>query len=194
METPTAQRVWDWLGAGLTEVDGGVFADLVNVATAPLAEVEAAGRAVDGRPGWAAVFDPDTCPDYALVWLAQLVGVKLDQRLSVPAQRAQIRERPYIRRGQPESIRGAARPWLLSGDVTLIERDGGAYLLTVQYDAAQVGGIGSYADSAAAFATYADLYLSLKRYADTTGDRDRMQAAVLAAVPVGVVTTFDEIP
>jgi P2-related tail formation protein len=40
---------------------------------------------------WEIVFDVDNCPDYALPYLAQYVGVRIIQGSSVASQRQQIR-------------------------------------------------------------------------------------------------------
>ena len=189
LNSNAATEVHSWLGG----VQGGnVLTDLVDVLVAPLAEVEDVTRASSGRPGWARLLDPDTCPAALLPYLAQWVGVRLDQRTSIAAQRQQLKERPYHLRGTPAAIISAASLWLSSGEVTLTERDGGAYQFTVNYTTAQVGGLADYDALAAGNPTYDDVAVSFKTYDDFNGDEAAMQAAVLDAKPVGLVVTFNK--
>lgn len=196
MDSPTAEAVWTWLGTGLTDPDvdnGGVFAEVINALSEPLAETEAVVRASDGRPGWAGALDPDTVDTKALGWLGQFVGIRVRGRLSDLQIRQRIKDRPYYRRGTVESIKAAARPWLSLGDVTIIERDGSPNRFTVRYTAAQVGAI-TYDQLAAAYATYDDVATSFKRYSDISGNESRMQLEVDREKPVGDIVTYDKVP
>lgn len=195
LDSPTAEVVYAWLGPALTDPDEDhdwALAHLVNAATAALAEVEAVTRSADGQPGWTIALDPDTVPAALLPWLAQFVGVRLDDRLSTAGHRQQIKDRPYHRRGTNGAILAAARPWLAYGDVTLVERDGGAYRLTVQYAADQVD-VPTLEDVENTYTTLGDVEEQVRYLGDLEGDLARMQDAVLAAKPVGIVVTFQEV-
>lgn len=93
-------------------------------------------------PGWSALLDVERCPEIALPWLAQLVGVRLPPGLSEADQRARIRSTDGFRRGTRAAMIGAARATLTGGRTVLFrERDGAghgypaspdyAYVLTV---------------------------------------------------------------
>jgi hypothetical protein len=93
----------------------------------------------DGRPGWAILMDPDRCPPEALGYLAQFVGVTLNDGLSTTDQRARIKGTDGFKRGTRGALVAAAQQYLTgSKTVYVIERDasvdpvyGGAYGLTV---------------------------------------------------------------
>jgi P2-related tail formation protein len=90
----------------------------------------------DGTPGWAVLFDPDTCPVLFLPWLGRLVGVNLGGgSLSEAQMREAIRERSGFKRGTPDAIRSAAIRHLTGNQyVALAERDTGPghYTVTVR--------------------------------------------------------------
>lgn len=86
--------------------------------------VDANGRVI---PGWSSIVDVNRAPSAGLAWLAQLVGVTLDQRLSDADQRAQIRNVGGWDRGSLASIAGAPLPYLTGTKTVIIrERDPGA--------------------------------------------------------------------
>jgi hypothetical protein len=192
---PTATIVYRWVGPAITRPDeehDWALAHLVNAVTAALAEVEAVTRASDGRVGWAIALDPDTAPAELLGWLAPFAGVALDDRLSTAGQRQQIKDRPYHRRGTVEAIKAAARPWLAYGDVVLVERDGSAYRLTIQYAADQVD-VPTLEDVENTYPTLGDIEEQVRYLGDLEGDLARMQDAVEAAKPRGLVLNFQEV-
>lgn len=117
----------------------------------------------DIGPGWSRLFDTGTCPSYALPWLGQIVGVRVNPLLSDLDQREQIREVGGWSRGTPGSMLAAAQPYLTGTKFTLmIERYGG--------DAYQI------------------LYIT--HTAETPADPTLMEAAVIAQKPAGIVLTF----
>jgi hypothetical protein len=76
-------------------------------------------------PGWHTLMDPNLCPDYALPWLGQLVGVTVDLSLSVANQRTQILNEAGFTRGTPTALKLVAQQYLTgTKTVTLTERDG----------------------------------------------------------------------
>ncbi len=106
------------------------FLDTLGVAHQPLEEVIAD---TENGPGWAIVFDVDTCPSWGLPWLAQLVGVQLPIGISVEEARDRIRTPSGFARGTVLATVAAAQR-RLSGTrkVVVLERvEGHAYRYTV---------------------------------------------------------------
>jgi|SRR4051812_29753270 hypothetical protein len=86
-----------------------------------------------GLPPVAPILSVDLCPDWALPWLAQFVGVQLPVGIAPDAAREAIRSVAGWSRGTPAALRAAAA-FFLTGDKTVYfrERDGGnAYVLEV---------------------------------------------------------------
>lgn len=83
-------------------------------------------------PGWSPLLDLDRCPDEALPWLAQFVGVRLLPDSTPAEQRQRIVSTDGFRRGTPAAMRAAAQATLTgSQTVVITERDGDPYVLTV---------------------------------------------------------------
>lgn len=91
-------------------------------------------------PGWSMLVDLDRCPDDALPWLAQFVGVRLLPGSNPSEQRARIASTDGFRRGTVAALVGAAAS-TLTGErhVVFRERDHDpsdtpdyAYYLTVR--------------------------------------------------------------
>lgn len=119
----------------------------------------------DGTPGWAILLNPDTCPAYALPWLGQLVGVKVDTTLNVTFQRQQIEAVGGWYRGSPNSMINASKPYLTGTKfVQLVERYGGN--------------------------AYEILYITHTAETPTGAQLAAMQAAVIAQKPAGINLTF----
>lgn len=111
---------WAWIAAAF----GEQHADVENVVrTAP-----------SGLPGWARLFnvtaDAD-CPDWAVAWVAQFVGVSLRTGEPVADQRAQLH--PDATKKATTSAMVATVQTLLTGSKTVrvIERDPTAYQHTL---------------------------------------------------------------
>jgi hypothetical protein len=77
-------------------------------------------------PPLAPILDPGLAPDWALPWVAQLVGVRLPANIGPDEARVLITEARGFKRGTRESIYAAASYWL-TGDKTMYfrERDAG---------------------------------------------------------------------
>src|SRR4051812_14635550 len=73
-------------------------------------------------PGWSSLLDLDRCPDAALPWLAQLVGVRLLPNSTPDEQRARIASTDGFKRGTRDALIGAAQA-TLTGDKTVIFRE-----------------------------------------------------------------------
>jgi hypothetical protein len=82
---------------------------------------------------WVPLFYVDICPDWALPWLAQIVGVRLPASLSADDARTVIKELAQLQRGGPEAIKVVVGLFLTgSKTVFFRERDAGdAYRLEV---------------------------------------------------------------
>ncbi len=77
-------------------------------------------------PPWAPLFDVETCPDWALPWLAQVVGVRLIGGLDAQGQRDFISGMAFSRRGSPDSIRTLIQSQLAGSKLVWFrERDNG---------------------------------------------------------------------
>lgn len=85
--------------------------------------------------GWRRTFDPDRTPAWNLQWLSQLVGSPRLAGLTEAQQRVVVRDSPSLRRGTVPSLAAAGRVHLSDPEnalVNVVERDGGAYKITVQ--------------------------------------------------------------
>jgi hypothetical protein len=76
-------------------------------------------------PGWSLLLDLNRCPDIALPWLAQFVGVRIIRGSTPDEMRARIASTDGFRRGTVAAMTGAAKA-TLTGNQRLIfrERDG----------------------------------------------------------------------
>jgi Phage tail protein (Tail_P2_I) len=82
---------------------------------------------------WQPLFDIDLCPDFALPWLAQIVGVRLPTSITGDEAREYIRALSFEEVGKPSAIRAAVGIYLTgSKTVYFRERDeGDPYALEV---------------------------------------------------------------
>jgi hypothetical protein len=86
----------------------------------------------DGTPGWTIILDINRIPAAYLGYLAQFVGVRLQDGLTDDQQRARVAGTGGFQRGRPASIIAAAQQHLTGGQhVILRERDGSAWRYTV---------------------------------------------------------------
>ena len=84
-------------------------------------------------PGWSLLLDLNRCPLIALGWLGQFVGVRIPAGLTDAQQRAWIASTPGFKRGTPAAMIAAVQATLTgTKSVTLVERDGDPYNLTVK--------------------------------------------------------------
>lgn len=124
--SPSTLHLYDWLGPGMRAGDQLTGWALLAVCSAlgePMWEVEHAVRGIDGRPGWAAVFDPDTVPAAGIPWYEMTVGLFADPALPEPQRRERLVVNPAFSRGGGDSIADAVR-LALTGDrrVAVYER------------------------------------------------------------------------
>ena len=119
-------------------------------------------------PGWSPLLDLGRCPDVALPWLGQLVGVRLPPGLTPAEQRQRIASTDGFRRGTPDAIRNAA--WAtLTGNRTVI-------LYERSHDPADTP---DYA-----------YYLHVVTYQNQTPDPEATLAAIMAQKPGGSLLTY----
>jgi hypothetical protein len=159
-----AERIYTAL-APFTEQDeayGWPLLTFVHVLTSAAAGVEALAADSDDAAGWSALLDPDTCPPGGLPFLGQMVGVQVPPGATATTARALVKAHGGWGRGTPAAIIGAAQLTLTGGKhVTLTERDGSPYRVKVT------------------------------TYTAETPDTAALEAAVDAALPAGLVATFD---
>src|SRR5262245_30747792 len=82
---------------------------------------------------WEPLFDVDVCPEWALPWLAQVVGVRLPATITGDAARQYIKDMSFEKIGRPSAIITAITP-LLTGSKTVTMREryqGDAYVLEI---------------------------------------------------------------
>lgn len=133
--SPLAQRVYDRLEPmQYDEPDQGYALAWYLAAAASMSDQIDLYSATqeDGTPGWAMLLNPNTCPDEALPWLAQFVGVTLVGGLTRQQKIDLIMARLGFQRGTPKSMIDAAKH-TMTGSQTVIfrERHGDAYRLDV---------------------------------------------------------------
>jgi hypothetical protein len=86
----------------------------------------------DPYPPWSPLFYVDICPDWALPWLAQLVGISLPASLTPDQARIVIKQLAQLQRGSPKAIEAVLGLYLTgSKSVYFRERDGDPYILEI---------------------------------------------------------------
>ncbi len=138
---------------------------LCNAIGVMFQEVEDLARDTPDGPGWSPLLDLSRCPEEALPWLSQFVGVRLQPDDSDAEDRARIAATDGWRRGTPAALIASAQATLTGNQVVnLYERQGDPYALLVQT------------------LTY------------ETPDQAATLAAILAQKPGGLVLTYAAIP
>lgn len=184
----------------LAAVDGGDAAHgyaLLHLASAigvPFqAIVDVVYEDANGKPGYATVMDADTCPTWALAWLAQFRGVTLPPRAVGEleaaywsAMRERVKRADGQNRGSVDAMVAAAQRWLTgTKSVYMTERWGtDPYALNVQTvlsetpDAAKVLAAILEQKPAGLVLSYGttDLVLSYDLIADSLADYDTAAA------------------
>lgn len=163
--TPTTEEAYASLGPTTRddETTGWHLLTYLDALMRQLDEVEQLARDTEDHVGWGRVLDLQAAPDDALPWLAQFVGVVPLQGLDPESQRIRIGEAAGWQRGSVAAIRGAMKQFLTGSRTTQIfERyQGSAYRLRVRSFAAE------------------------------TPDPAKVEAAVRALKPAGIVLTYD---
>jgi hypothetical protein len=148
-------------------------------------------REQPGIPGWGTVLDVDLCPDYALPWLAQFVGVRFDSLTdTAAAQRAAIRAQGGFSRGTLNSLLAAAQKYLMATKtVTVAERTPRPYELTIGVLRSELVGM-RYNELIGPYPTYNNLAAAFPTYAGFTAGAGDLAAALQAAKPAGLRLTL----
>jgi Phage tail protein (Tail_P2_I) len=87
---------------------------------------------VEPYPPWGPLFDVTVCPEWALPWLAQLVGVRIPPGFTTADLRYLIGSVAGFKIGTADALRAAIEPFL-NGTKTVYfrERNGDPYILDV---------------------------------------------------------------
>jgi hypothetical protein len=111
---------------------GFAHAYLCEALSRPFEEVQAIFDPEGDVPPIAPLLDPELCPDWALTWLAQFVGLHPPAGYSPDTIRTLIVSASGFARGTPAAMKAAAGVYLTgSKTVYFRERDGSAYRLEV---------------------------------------------------------------
>lgn len=169
MDTSFAEELYDKIKVTESEsADLSAYCDSIGQM---FKEIEQLAREdADGNLPWAKITDPelafseltDPLSTYALLWLAQLAGVRVPIGLADRDSMRQIIELAEARRRGTVEYMVEVAQRLLTGDkfVFVIERDGSAY------------------------------QLSIVTRTSETPDEDAVRAALLAVKPAGIVLTY----
>jgi Phage tail protein (Tail_P2_I) len=149
-------------------------------------------------PGWSVVMDLGRCPNYALPWLAQFVGVNIpgDQQgtsaIQDQAMRTTILAKQAFARGTAAAIVAAAQQYIGTGTVNVIERYPDPYSLTVQYT--DNNGSLTYAELAVNDPTYPAVSAAYPHYYNFPFQSGAtVAAAIQGAIPGGLVCTVEDV-
>jgi Phage tail protein (Tail_P2_I) len=146
---------------------GYAHAHLAEALAQPLLRLQQAFDPEDAAP-FETLLDPERCPDWALPWLAQLVGIALPSTASVADQRTIIAELASHKRGTTAMLRAAAGLHL-TGDKTVYFRE---------------------RDQDGADPPYA---LQVVTLVTETPDPDAVLAALMAQKPGGIILNYGQV-
>lgn len=116
---------------------------------------------------WTMLLDIDRIPDEGVQWLAQFVGVSVDQSLSIDDQKQQIRDHVGWGRGTPAALKKAVGRYLTgTKTVDIVERDSSPYHFTINTygDETPAAVALAYSNIYADFATYEAFYEAYGSY------------------------------
>ena len=163
--THTGQKFYGAM-APLVEDDadyGYATSILCGALAAMFDQVADLSRDTDESPGWGVITDPERTP--FIQWLAQFPGVVIPGGVDEATAREWLRSTDGRNRGTPAAIEGAAKSFLTgSKTVLMIERFGGS----------------AYA-------------LQVTTLESETPDPARVEAAIRAQKPAGIVLTYSTI-
>jgi hypothetical protein len=106
---------------------------LCAAVTAPVEQIAGWARDTDDeQKGWTLLLDVERCPDEALGYLGQFVGVTVPDGVDGPSRRALVRTKAGAARGTQQALIDAAKPTLTGNRTVLVlERTTSAYTFTV---------------------------------------------------------------
>lgn len=126
---PLTALAYSALGPAMVEGDAAAGYPLLGLMDACLLGAQPVWDLVTDNgttAGWLGLFDPQTCPEPALPWLAQFPGVTLDRTLPTQANRDRISAHAGWYRGTLGALRQVIAELLPAGTrVDVFERDGG---------------------------------------------------------------------
>jgi len=146
---------------------GYAHGHLAEAIAQPAIQLQEAFDPVDAA-SFETILDPTRCPDWALPWLAQLVGLRLPTSITVDEQRAFIVALASQNRGTPAALAAAAGLYL-TGSKTVYFRE---------------------RDPDSDDPPYTIEVVTLD---DETPDPDAVLAALMAQKPGGIVLTFRQV-
>lgn len=119
------ELLYDTLAPAMTVQDESLDWPLLRYCAVLVEPLEKAFEVAHGEDvPWGSILDPDTCPDWALPWLARWVGVVTEEAWDAEEIREAIKIPSGFARGRVESLRNAPKPYLTgSKTVILIERE-----------------------------------------------------------------------
>lgn len=172
--TPT-RPVVDQLAERLYELAGPLAAGdgdrgwplliMCDALAQPLRQLDQVVTDREDLEGWRVALDVDAAPAWCLAWFAQFAGVRLRPGLTEAQQREWVRTGWGVNRGTVASIRASVQTTLTgTRAVQIYEREGGAYRLLVTTRTSE------------------------------TPDPAATEAALRAALPAGLVVTFETRP
>lgn len=139
-------------------------------------------------PGYSQLLDINRAPTVGLPWLAQFVGVSLDDTENDDTQRYLIKNPPGFSRGSPGAILAAANQFLLPGyTITLTERDTSPYHLAISVPSQGVKGTSTCLSVAQQFSACSQLPGAFPTCADLWRTDAEITAAINASIPAGLV-------
>lgn len=144
----------------------GDLTTYVTAASRPFELIESWASDTPTAVGWSLLVDVDRCPDEALAWLAQLVGMRLDNAVSTNDQRTQIRNLQNWRRGTPLAMTSVAAPYLTDSKTVLFRE---------RFDGTNVD---------------APYNLEVVTYTDETPDPTIVEAAIRTQKPAGIILDY----
>jgi len=179
-------RLYADLGAVSLADTSGVLRSWLAGPAAILQRLDDLCRDSANGPGWSVLLDVNRCPTYALPWLGQIVGVRLDPSMPDAAMRLAIQTEQGWQRGTPAAIVATAQRYLGgSGTVTISERDTSPYHFTVAVYGKDLIGL-DYAGLSKQYPTYAALGRASATYAGYTSSGGSLVAALTAVKPAGL--------
>lgn len=166
---PVAERVYNILAPMAVYDPAASYSLLAYIAMLAYNMEEVANLAetdTDGEVGWSKIIDITRCPDKALPWLAQFVGVYLPPGISADDQRQRIQATDGWNRGTPAAIMAAPAPFL-TGTKSVLMRE--------RFDP------GAGADP---------YHLQVVTKTSETPDTSTVLAALMAQKPAGIVLHY----
>jgi hypothetical protein len=141
-------------------------------------------------PGYSQLLDINRAPTSALPWLAQFVGVGLDDTENDDTQRYLIKNPPGFARGSVGAIIAAANQFMLPGyTITLTERDTSPYHLAISVPSQGIKGTSTCLSVSQQFSACSQLPGAFATCADLWRTDAEIAAAITAAIPAGIVST-----